>query len=366
MSTSPSVSLTWQTLHQMVRKAQQKLDHDAWDYIVGGTETETTLKRNRLALDTVAFRPRILRDVSHTRADTTSFGDALRLPICLAPVGSLELFAHGAAVPSALGAKAFGCATMLSSVCQPGIEALAEAAPDAARWFQLYVHGDPSWVDDMADRVQAAGYRGLILTVDSAVYTRRERDISKGNARRVSVPGREHQERLTWADIVRLKKRLSIPIGLKGIMTGEDAAMAIDHGIDLIYVSNHGGRQLDHGLGTLAVLPEITAAVKGRAPIWIDGGFYRGSDIVKARLMGAEVVGLGRMQCWALAAGGEAGVVRMLELLEAEVRQCMSLLGISDWSQGHAGLLQSAPQVTDPSVFSAFPLLNVGSSDWYA
>lgn len=366
MSAPASVSPSWQTLHQMVRKAQQKLNLDAWDYILGGTETETTLKRNRMALDTVAFRPRVLRDVSHASARSMSMGTELRLPVCLAPVGSLELFAEGAAVPSALAAHAFGCLTMLSSVCQPGIEALAQAAPEAKRWFQLYVHGDPAWVDDMADRSQAAGYQGLMLTVDSAVYTRRERDIAKGNARRVSVPGREHQARLTWQDVDRLKRRLRIPIGLKGIMTAEDAQMALDHGVDVIYVSNHGGRQLDHGMGSLHALPEITAVVKGRVPVWIDGGFYRGTDIVKAKLLGADVIGLGRMQCWALAAGGQAGVERMLELLEAEVLQCMSLLGISDWSQADPALVQAAPLAAMPDVLSAFPLMDEASRDWYA
>ena len=363
-STSPQAD--WPTLHQMVRKAQQKLNRDAWDYIIGGAETETTLQRNRQALDTIAFRPRILRDISQCSPATQSFEQTLRLPVCLAPVGSLELFAEGAALPSALAARRFGCFSMLSSVCQPGLEALASEVPGSTRWFQLYVHGDTQWVDDIADRVQAAGYRGLVLTVDSAVYSRRERDIAKGNTRRVGVPGREHQGRLTWADVARLKKRLQIPLGLKGVMTAEDAQMALDHGVDLIYVSNHGGRQLDHGLGSLQALPEVVRIVQGRVPVWIDGGFYRGSDIVKAKILGADVIGLGRMQCWALAAGGEAAVFRMLELLEAEVRQSMCLLGINTWAEADPALLQSAPATTTAHVFSAFPLLDVRSNDWFA
>lgn len=356
----------WPTLHQMVRKAQQKLNRDAWDYIVGGSETETTLQRNRLALDTVAFRPRILRDISACNPASESFGHKLRLPVCMAPVGGLEQFTEGAAVPSAVAAQCFGCFSMLSSVCQPGLEALAAAAPGPKRWFQLYVHGDATWVDEIADRVQAHGYLGLVLTVDSAVYSRRERDIAKGNRRRANVPGRVHQAHLNWSDVDRLRKRLRIPLGLKGVMTAEDAQLALDHGVDLIYVSNHGGRQLDHGMGSLHALPEIVKVVQGRVPVWIDGGFYRGSDIVKAKIMGADVIGLGRMQCWALAAGGEAGVTRMLELLEIEVRQSMSLLGINDWSDADPALLQSAPATALPHVMSAFPLLNAQSADWYA
>mgnify|MGYP003338288702 CR=1 FL=1 len=219
----------WPTLHQMVRKAQQKLNRDAWDYIIGGSETETTLQRNRLALDTVAFRPRILRDISNCTPKSESFGHPLRLPVCLAPVGGLEQFAEGAAIPSAVAAQRFGCFSMLSSVCQPGLEALAAAAPGPTRWFQLYVYGDPDWVDEVADRVQAQGYLGLVLTVDSAVYSLRERDIAKGNRRRVGVPGRVHQGRLTWSDVDRLKKRLRIPLGLKGVMTAEDAQIGRAH-----------------------------------------------------------------------------------------------------------------------------------------
>ena len=355
----------WQTLHQMIRKAQQKLNVDAWDYIAGGTETETTLRRNRHALDSLAFRPRVLRDVSAVTPQHTSFGETLRLPVCLAPVGSLELFAPNAATASAIAARDFNCFTMLSSVCQPGVEPMAAAVPDSKRWFQLYVHGDANWVDTMVERATNAGYAGVVLTVDSAVYSRRERDIAKQNTRRVAVPGREHQAQLTWADVDRIRGRTRLPIGLKGIMTAEDAQLALDHGVDLIYVSNHGGRQLDHGMGTMHALPEIVATVKGQVPIWIDGGFYRGTDIVKAKLLGADVIGLGRMQCWALAAGGAAGVVRMLELLEVEVRQCMSLLGITHWTEAHASLLQSAQATTGPDLLSAFPLLNTQSTDWY-
>lgn len=355
----------WQTLHQMVRKAQQKLNLDAWDYIAGGAETETTLKRNRYALDAMAFRPRVLRDVSQTTPNCHAFGQPLRLPICLAPVGSLELFDREGAIAATKAAQQFGCFSMLSSVCQPDLATVAKTMPDAQRWYQLYVHGDADWVDQRVDAAQTHGYLGLVLTVDSAVYSRRERDIAKDNTRRVGVSGRTHQGQLTWTDVARIRERTRMPLGLKGIMTAEDAKLAIDHGVDLIYVSNHGGRQLDHGMGTLDALAEISAAVNGQASIWIDGGFYRGTDIVKAKLLGADVVGLGRLQCWALAAGGTPGAVRMLELLEIEIKQCMSLLGMTDWASGDPAMLQSAPVVTTPGIYSAFPLLDTQSADWY-
>ena len=270
------------TLHELVKKARQKLNYDNWDYIVGGTETETTLRRNRLALDSIAFRPRVLRDVSRVDPSTTFLGRALRLPILLAPVGGLEHFAAEAGGAAVKAAAAFGVAHMLSSVCEPGLEAVAQAAPEALRIYQLYVHGDAGWVDDMAARAIAAGYGAFCLTVDTAYYSRRERDLAKRNIRRDNVPGREFQARLTWNDVARIRSKFAIPLILKGIATAEDARLALEHGVDIVYVSNHGGRQLDHGRGTMDVLPEIVAAVGARAPIIIDGGFNRGSDIVKA------------------------------------------------------------------------------------
>ena len=280
------------TLHELVKKARQKLNHDNWDYIVGGTETETTLRRNRLALDSIAFRPRVLRDVSRIDPSTKFLGRPLRLPIVLAPVGGLEHFAAEAGGAAVKAAEAFGVAHMLSSVCEPGLEAVAQAAPAALRIYQLYVYGDTGWVDAMAARAIAAGYGAFCLTVDTAFYSRRERDLAKRNIRRDNVPGREFQPRLTWNDVARLKAKFAIPLILKGIATAEDAQLALEHGVDVIYVSNHGGRQLDHGRGTMDILPEIVAAVGGRAPVIIDGGFNRGTDIVKALAAGASLVQL--------------------------------------------------------------------------
>jgi len=353
------------TLHEIVKKARQKLSQDNWDYIVGGAETETTVKRNRLAIDSLGFRPRVLRDVSRIDAGTTFLGRRLRLPVLLAPVGSLELFSPNGAADSARAAQAFGVAHMLSSVCQPGIEGVAEAAPDALRLFQLYVHGDAAWVDEKIERCMAAGVGAFCFTVDSAVYSRRERDQAKRNIRRNVVPGREKQAFFSWKDIERIRAKHRMPLALKGIDTAADAKMAVDHGIDVIYVSNHGGRQLDHALGSLAVLPEIVEAVGAKVPVIVDGGFCRGTDIVKAMALGADMVGLGRLQCLALAAYGEAGVVRMLEILEHEVVTAMGLMGINTWEELDRSFVQAAPAVDAPHMLSAFPLLSLDEKSFY-
>ena len=348
-------------LHEIVAKARTNLDQNVWDYIVGGVETETTLRRNRMALDSIAFRPRVLRDVSKIDASVSRFGRKLRLPVMLAPVGSLESMHPEGAAPIVRGAGAFGVAHMLSSVCDPGLEQVAEAAPDATRIFQLYVRGDDAFVDDHISRAIDHGYVAFCLTVDTAHYSRRERDIAKRytTAGRRRVAGRAYQMGLDWRTVKRIKDRFKIPLALKGIATAEDAKIAVEHGVEWVYISNHGGRQLDHGRGSMDVLPEVVDAVAGRAKILIDGGFYRGSDIVKAIASGADLVGIGRMQCYALAAAGEAGIVRLLELLEDEVQRSLGLLGVSNFSELDRSYLHPAPPVNLPHVLSAFPLLKI-------
>jgi glycolate oxidase len=355
------VRAEFQALHELVRKAHQNLDRNAWDYIVGATETETTLCRNRLALDSIAFRPRVLRDVGRIDASGERFGRRLRLPVMLAPVGSLETFDEGGAAPVVRATHSFGVAHMLSSVSRPGLEGVAQAAPDALRIFQLYVRGDDGFVADHVRRAIDNGYAAFCLTVDTAVYSRRERDIAKRHltAGRRRVAGREFQAHLDWRTVAWLKEKFDIPLVLKGIATAEDAKLALEHGVAWIYVSNHGGRQLDHGRGSMEVLPEIVDAVGGRAGIMIDGGFCRGTDVVKAIAVGADIVGLGRMQCYALAAAGEGGVVRMLEILEDEVQRCLGLLGVNRFAELDRTFLHAATPVVPPHVLSAFPLLRL-------
>ena len=250
---------------------------------------------------------------------------------------------------------------MLSSVSEPGLERTAEAAPDALRIFQLYVRGDDAFVEDYVSRAVANSYTAFCLTVDTAHYSRRERDIAKRYVResRLRATGGDHQKALSWHTVKLIKDKFKLPLIIKGIATAEDAHIAVDHGVDWIYVSNHGGRQLDHGRGAMHVLPEIVAAVNGRAKIMVDGGFCRGTDIVKAIACGADLVGVGRLQCWALAAAGEDGIVRMLELLEDEVIRTLGLLGLASFAELNTSYLHPATAPHPPSVFSAFPLVDI-------
>jgi isopentenyl diphosphate isomerase/L-lactate dehydrogenase-like FMN-dependent dehydrogenase len=348
-------------LHELVAKARQNLDQNNWDYIIGGVESETTLRRNRMALDAIAFQPRVLRDVSAVDVSTEILGRRLRLPIVLCPVGSLESFDPAGAEPVVKAAQEFGVAHMLSSACEPGLEEVAQAAPDGVRMYQLYVRGDAAWVDDYVERAIANKYTAFCLTVDTAHYSRRERDIAKRHITtgRRRAFGREFQMALDWRTVERIKSRFKIPLAIKGIATVADTRIAIDHGVDLIYVSNHGGRQLDHGRGSMEVLPEIVEAVAGRALIVVDGGFCRGSDVIKAIALGAHLVGLGRMQCYALAAAGQAGIVRMLELLEDEVTRSLGLLGATGLGKLDRSYLHAVAPANPPHVLSASPLLDI-------
>ena len=349
-------------LHEFVKAAKHKLSPNIWDYLVGATETETTLRRNRMAIDTVALRPRVLNDVSKVDTSVDFFGHRIRLPVFCAPVGSLESFEPGGGATVAQGAGAFGVPYMLSSVSQPGLEACAEAA-SGPKIFQLYVRGGDDWVDEIVERAIAAGYDAFCMTVDTAHYSRRERDIAKRFIKtwRAANTGMDHQAALSWRDVRRFKDKYKIPLILKGIGTGEDAAIACDHGVDVVYCSNHGGRQLDGGRGSLDSIPEIVEAVSGRAKIMVDGSFTRGTDIVKAIALGADWVGLGRLYLYALAADGASGMRTMFEILEDETTKALGLTGVTSFAQlnrGHVHL--GAPPVIFPHVHSAFPLLGEG------
>ena len=350
-------------LHEFYQAAREALSDGVWDYLVGASETETTLKRNRAAFDALAFRPRVLRDVDRVDATASFLGQALRIPVLLAPIGSLQDFdpAGGAAVARA--ANGFGVASILSSVSQPGLEATA-AACVGPKIFQLYVRGDEFWVEEHVQRAVEAGYVPFCFTVDLDYYEKRERDIAKRyvtTARKEAANNEEFQRRFSWTDIARIRQRFDIPLIIKGIATAEDAHIAVEHGIDVVYVSNHGGRQLDHGRGSLDVLPEIVTAVAGQAEIVLDGGVLRGTDVVKAMALGASAVAIGRLHGFGLAAAGEAGVVRVLEILEDEIRASLGLLGVTRWSELDESYLHAnAPSVGAEGFSSAFPLLDEG------
>ena len=353
------------TLQEIVATARANLAPGPWSYLVGGAETETTVRRNRQALDSIAFRPRVLRDVSRIDTTATFLGQRVRLPVVLAPIGGLESFVEGGAAAAARAAAQFGVPQMLSSVCQPGLEETASAAK-TIRCFQLYVRGDDAWVDDHVRRARDHGYTSFCLTVDVAMYSRRERDLVGRFVKpwRATAPaGSTYQSGLSWDQVKRFKDKHALPLIIKGIATVEDAGIAVQHGVEVVYVSNHGGRQLDHGLGSTAVLPQIVSAVAGRAEVWVDGGFMRGSDVVKAIALGAKTVGLGRLPCLGLAAAGVPGLVRALEILEDEIRTCLGLLGVTSLAELTPQYVTAAAPVGLPGTLSAFPLLGEHPTD---
>ncbi len=348
----------FETIQDIVLKARQELSAHQWDHTAGGTESETTLMRNRQALDSLAFRPRVLRNVSRIDTSTTVLGKEMRIPVFFAPIGGLEGLCSGGTIFSMSAAAEFGVMTFMSSVCGMELEAVAGEAADSMV-FQLYIQGDSAWVDEYLERIAKSGCRAFCLTVDIAYYSRRERDLfnrfSPAGRERGDREGFRHQAAITWDFIDRIRARLDIPVIVKGIATAEDARLAVEHGVDAVYVSNHGGRQLDHGQGAIEFLPEIVEAVEGRAEVLVDGGFMRGTDILKAVALGARAVGLGKLLVWALAAGGETGVRRMLEILETEISISMGLLGVTGLDQLDPSYLCPTTPVKFPGDLSPFP-----------
>ena len=314
---------------EIILAARRNLAQGPWDYLVGGSESETTMRRNRLSFDRIAFRPRVLVDVSTIDPSTTFLGHRLRIPVMLAPIGSLQTFIPEGAVAASKAAAEFGTIHVVSSATEPSLEKTAASAGNP-KVFQLYVRGDWAWTEDIIGRAKEAGYSALCLTVDTAHYSRRERPLMSRWAppTRRAPPDRTYQASLTWESMDRIKALAGIPFLLKGVGTAEDAALAVEHGVDVIWVSNHGGRQLDHGMGTMDMLREVVEAVAGNASVVLDGGIQRGSDVVKAIALGAKAVAIGRLQSWGLAAAGTQGLLRVLEILEEEIVIAMGLLGV--------------------------------------
>lgn len=349
------------TTTEIVALAKKRLPDAAWELIVGGAESETTIIRNRYALDSIAFRPRVLRNVEHASPATTFLGMTHRMPVLLAPVASLSDVHPEGALPVARAAKAFGCLMLVSSVTKPAFEDVARAAGEQFA-MQLYTDGEEKWCVDVAKRAEQAGAKALCVTVDVPTFGRRERHIH----RRAAMTGRPfgalrvgemHRSRAEWKLIEKLKRAVKVPMMIKGIQTAEDAELAVKHGVDIIYVSNHGGRQLDHCRGAIDLLPEIISVARGKAQFVLDGGFMRGTDVLKAVGRGAAMVGIGKLQALALGADGERGVVRMLEILETELTVSMKLLGTRTIAELDGTFLQPATPVTVPGALSALPLL---------
>ena len=354
---------TFRSLTEMVQLAQKHLERGDWDYLVGAADTEASLRRNRAAVESWVFKPRILNDVSAVSVESQLLGSAMRIPVVLPPIGSVQAFEAGGGISVARAAKDYGILQILSSSCSPDYEAVAQGVP-GPRIYQLYLTGDQDWMDDHIRRAMDAGYTGFCLTADTQVYSRRERDVMKGyvpmSGRSASAANGDfsHQASMTWDTIAHIKDTHDIPLIVKGVMHEDDAARCVEAGVDVIYVSNHGGRQLDHAMACIDALPQVSQAVAGRVPVVVDGGFMRGADVVKGLCLGADFVGMGRFEGLAMAAGGYAGLMRGLKILEQEIRISMALLGAPDLASLNSSLLQRAQSLAEPSVLSAFPLLD--------
>ena len=343
------------SLQEIVATARRNLPQALWDHLSGGSDSETTLLRNRQALDSLALRQRVLVDVRKIDITTTLLGQKLTSPVFLAPVGGFVGFAHPQGVCNvARAAVAHGTTAFVSTAAKPGIEEAAASVKEPLI-FQLYVRADRKWVEDILDRAKAAGYRALCVCVDRNYYGRRERDIISRASVREGFGDPSFQMGLQWKDLVWMKQHWKVPLIVKGVATAEDAKLSVEHGADVVYVSNHGGRQLDHAQSTIEVLPEVVAAVDGRAEILWDGGVQRGTDVVKALCLGARAVGVGKMLGWALAASGEAGLKRMLELMDLEIRTAMGLMGVTSIAQLNPSWVRPAVPVRPASQTNAYP-----------
>ena len=297
----------------------------------------------------------------------------MRIPVILAPVGSQQVFTADGGAAATRAADEFGVLDVVSSVTEPSLEDIASIAANP-KVFQLYLNGDWAWIEGMISRVKEAGYSALCITVDTARPSRRERTMMarwtpRANFLATASPTR-HQvsggrnggpaSSVTWDTIDRVRNLVDLPFMLKGVATAEDAALAVERGVDAIWVSNHGGRQLDHGLGTMDILPQIIEAVAGRADVILDGGIQRGSDVVKAIALGASAAAIGKLQCWGLAAAGTEGLVRVLEILEDELISTMGLLGITSIDQLSPAYVCKAEAVTPPHEMSAWVNMTEG------
>ncbi len=316
--------------------ARARLSTEVTDFIAGGAEDERTLQRNREAFSRWTLRPRVLTGVSGPRLATTVLGEPVALPVLLAPTGEHALSHPDGEAATARAAAAAGTILISSTASSLSLEAVA-AATSAPLWFQLYCFSDRELTASLVTRAKAAGYRAVVLTVDAPVLGRREREIRSGYAVRRALhrgnfsDGRQgsFDASLTWEVVPWLRELSGLPVVVKGILCGEDAALAVAHGAAAVIVSNHGGRQLDGAPASLDVLPEVVAAVQGRAEVYLDGGVRRGTDVLMALALGARAVCIGRPYLWALAAGGQAGVEHVLTLLRDEIVTALTLCGRS-------------------------------------
>ena len=327
--------------------ARTRLTPGVFDFLAGGAEDERTVADNRDAFARFVLCPRVLVDVANVNAAIEILGISLGFPLILAPTALNQLADPEGERAAARAAAASGTLLVVSTNASITLEEVAAAARGPL-WFQLYVHTNRALTISLIRRAEASGYRALMLTVDTPRLGRRERDLRTGftlpphitTANLRPPSGDEssalpyHQEvanqfdpALDWRILDWIRSHTALPIIVKGVLSAADAARATDAGAAAIVVSNHGGRQLDGAIATLDALPPIVDAVAGRIPVLLDGGIRRGTDVVKALALGAQAVMIGRPYLWALAAAGENGVIRLLEMLRGEIESAMALCG---------------------------------------
>jgi 4-hydroxymandelate oxidase len=318
--------------------ARARLDPVYYDYFASGAQDETTVAANEAAFRRRTLVPRVLRGCGPAQLDTTVLGQDMSMPVLIAPTAFHRLACPEAEVATARAAAAADVTMVAAMLSTVTIEEIA--ATGAKLWFQLYVQPDLAFTESLVRRAEAAGCRALVVTVDSPTLGRNERgdrndfhDLPPGvycanmrgdcNVRQVVL-----SPEVSWWHIEWLRAATTLPILLKGVLHPVDARMAVDRGVDGLVVSNHGGRQLDSAPSTLDRLPVVAEAVRGKVPLLLDGGVRRGTDVAKALALGAQAVAVGRPVLWGLAVAGEAGVVRVLELLRRELANALTLLGV--------------------------------------
>jgi isopentenyl diphosphate isomerase/L-lactate dehydrogenase-like FMN-dependent dehydrogenase len=344
------------------RVAAEKLDAGVAGYFFGGAGDELTLRENVSAWGHWRLRPRMLAGLSEWGTGAEVLGGEVSMPVLVAPVAYQGLVCPEGEAAMARAAAAAGTVMCLSTLATMRPRPVAEAAPGGRRWFQLYCFRDVGVTGALIDEAIECGYEAIVVTVDAPRGGNRERDRRTGFKipEELGVPSVEAalgsdravtieetfelmEPALTWPYLEKLAADCRVPVLVKGVLTAEDAALAIEHGAAGVVVSNHGGRQLDRCLATADALPEVVDAVAGGAPVFVDGGIRRGVDIAIALALGADAVLVGRPALWGLAAGGEAGARRVLELLREELQLTLALCGCGSPAELTGAHVQRAP-----------------------
>jgi isopentenyl diphosphate isomerase/L-lactate dehydrogenase-like FMN-dependent dehydrogenase len=345
-------------------KAQAILPPMAYDYFAAGSNDEESLKRNRQVYNEILLRPKMLRDVSYRDMTVKVLGQTISMPMIIAPMAFQGLANEEGEVATARAAKALDTIMTLSTLSNCSIEEVGQAAPHHM-WFQLYVYKDREITKELVGRAADAGYKAIVMTVDSPILGRRERDLRNGfhlpdhlSAKNLAGQGLHqigkadnysalashiaalYDNALTWQSLEWIVSISKLPILVKGIVRGDDAVLALEHGAKGVIVSNHGGRQVDTCVAPIEVLAEVAQALEGRGELLMDGGIRRGTDIVKALALGARAVLIGRPVIWALATGGSEGIIKCLTMLKQELDLTMALSGCATLSDITPDLLK--------------------------